>query len=259
MGIIYGNRDAPGSVDVNVQDPATDTVILPLARTKNTDTLAVEAVMHTRTITVTNGTKYTVGDHIRIFAPLSDRYMWATVRIKTVNVLTLDNLIDFNYPAGAQITINDINMAVNGSVTPVHFHLRTGFPSIPSAIDITRILIVAQCDSAIDLNKFGDLPALDNGLLFRQQNQNTGFTRNIFNVKDNAGFALLGYDWDPYEASNPSQGMDGFKFRLTFSSQGKIGVVLRVGQFGQLGMIVQDDLTDLVSLYAQVEGHVVDG
>lgn len=251
------NEDA-GALDVKVQDQFTDTVILPLVRTLNSDTLAVAGVKNTRVITVTDGTKFTVGNHIRIFAPVSNRYMWATVTVKNVNVITLDNLLDYDYPLGAQVTINSTNLAVNGSVTPVHFHLRTGAPSIPSKIDITRMIIVCQTAGSVDLNKFGDLPALTNGLLFRKENGATGEQRNILNAKSNADLAGLAYDWEPYSASNPAQGVDGFKWRLTFASQGKIGVVLRIDQFGQLGMIVQDNLSGLVSLNVMVEGHVVD-
>lgn len=245
------------SIDVNIQDQSTDTVILPLAQTLGTTTLASGAVEESYDISVVSATGITVGDHIRIFEALSDLYYYGTVLSIVSTTITLDTPLDYAYSIGSEVTINNINMAVDGSVTPVHFHLRTGTPSIPSEIDITRMIMVCQCDTAVDLNKFGDLPPLERGLLFRQEKG--GILRNIFNIKSNAGLVGLAYDWSPYTTSNPAQGVHGFGMRLTFGSPGKIGVVIRVEQDGQLGLIVQDDLTDLVSLFCVVEGHVVEG
>lgn len=242
-------------VDVNVQDQATDTVILPLAQTLGTTALAVLAVIEEYTIDVDSVAAMSVGDHIRIFDIDSDRYYAGTALSILGTVVTLDTPLDYAYPVDSEVTINNINMAVDGSVTPVHFHLRTGTPSIPSSIDITRMIMVCETSTAVDLNKFGDLPALTRGIVFRSSN---GHIRNIFNVKANKGLVGLAYDWTPFEASNPSSGINGFSWRLTFGGQEKIGVVLRVLQDGQLGIIVQDDLTGLVSLTCVVEGHVVD-
>lgn len=65
------------------------------------------------------------------------------------------------------------------------------------------------------------------------------------------------YDFTVYEASNPSQGIDGFCGRLTFGGQSKLGVVLRVGPDENLQLIVQDDLSYLVDFEIMLEGHVV--
>jgi hypothetical protein len=243
------------TTDVSIQDQTSATLILPLVQQLGASNLTVDAVMNTYDITVNSTVGMVIGQHFRIINTMGDRYYAGTILNIVGNVITLDNLIDFEYKATSEVTFGNINLAVNGSITPVHFHLRTGTPSIPAPIDITRIIMVCQCDTKVDLNKFGDLPALERGILFREESE---ATRNIFNIKTNAGLAGIGYDWTPYAASNPAQAVDGFSWRLTFGSAGKIGVVIRVDSDGQLGMIVQDDLTDLVSLFCVVEGHVVE-
>lgn len=265
VNILNANLDVAvinGVLDVSVQDPTTDTLILPLAQVLIDDiTVTVEAVREDTEINVSSIVGVNLGDHIRIFDTSggSNRYYNGTVLSLATGIIGLDSPIDFEYPVGGQVTISNINMAVDGSVTPVHFHLRTGTPSIPNSIDITRMIMVCTCDGAVDLNKFGDITdGLDKGIVFRVMNDTEGSLRNVYNVKTNADLALLAFDWSPYVASNPSQGINGFAWRLTFGSQGKIGVVIRVDQFGQLGMIVQDDLSDLISLFCIVEGHVTD-
>ena len=241
-------------IDANLQDQTTDTVILPLAQTLGTTTLAVEAVIESYDVTVTSSAGMTIGNHFRIINTEGDRYYSGTILDINANVITLDSLVDFAYLVTSEVTYSNINMAVDGSVTPIHFHLRTGSPSIPSSVDITRMIIVAECDNSVDLNKFGDLAELERGILFRISN---GHQRNIFNVKKNLGLTGIAYDWTPYDASHPTQAVNGFSCRLSFGGQSKIGVVLRVEHDGQLGMIIQDDLTDLITLSCVLEGHVV--
>ena len=255
-GIDKANVGANGGLDVNIQDQTTAALILPLAQQLGLAFLTAEAVVNAYTVDVDDVTDASVGDHFRIIDAAANRYYFGTILAIATLTLTLDTPIDFAYADGSEVTYSNINMAVDGSVTPVHFHLRTGSPSIPSSVDITRILMVCQCNSAVDLNKFGDIAGgLDRGILFRIKN---GTIQNIFNVKTNAGLAGIAYDWTPYVASNPGQGIHGFSWRLTFGGQARLGVVLRVEADGQLGMLIQDDLTDLISLFCVVEGHVVE-
>lgn len=41
----------------------------------------------------------------------------------------------------------------------------------------------------------------------------------ITTPKDNAEIAGIMYDWNPFAATNPAQGTDGFVARLTFGSE----------------------------------------
>jgi hypothetical protein len=267
MTVIYGSATGRTSVqgvatpagtalDVNVQDQHTPPLILPMAQQLGLTTIAVQTIILSYDIEVVSSVGMTIGDHIRIINAAADRYFFGTILNIVGNVVTVDTPMDYEYLVGSEVTYSNINMNVDGSITPVHFHLRTGAPSIPSAIDITRVLMVCTCATAVDLSKFGDIVGgLTRGLVFREEN---GTVHNIFNVKTNTDLVALAYDWTPFDKSKPNQGVDGFSWRLTFGGQSKVGVVLRIEQGGQLGMLVQDDLTSLTSLQVILEGHVVD-
>lgn len=245
----------PSSIDVNIQDQYTPTLILPMALELGMTTTTANTVIDEYTITVSDPTEFIIGRHFRIINSNADRYYFGTILDVVGNLITVDTPFDFIYSAGSEATSSSINMNVNGSVTPVTFVLRTGSPSIPSAVDVTRIIITCITDTSIDLGKFGDLPALTRGIVFRRVD---GVIQNIFNAKSNADIANIAYDFTVYDATNPSQGVDGFVSRLTFAGQNKIGVVLRIGQNDNLEMIIQDDLTGLLKLSVILEGHVVE-
>ena len=147
-------------------------------------------------------------------------------------------------------------MAVDGSVTPVVFGLRgTGTPSgVELTFDLTRIMMGCATDTAVDLAKFADLTRLVNGLVLRKRD---GRYKNIFNIKSNGELATMAYDWNPQSSTNPQQGQDGFTARLTFASQGKIGVTIRLPIGEDAEFIIQDDLTDIARLVVIAEGHIV--
>jgi len=264
MGVAYGidpngapkalKVDEFGAQDINIQDQTSPTLILPMVQQLGLATLSVDAVLNAYTVTVTSASGFAVGQHFRIINSAADRYYFGTILSIAANVITLDTQMDFVYVAGSEVTISNINMAVDGSVTPVIFILRTGSPSIPSSVDITQIHITCITATAVDLNKFGDLAALTRGLAFRRVN---AARSNIFNVKSNKDLAGLASCFNPYTATNPVHGVDGFTSCIGFGGQGRIGVVLRIDQFGNLEMIVQDDLTLLTSLVVMLEGHVV--
>lgn len=244
-----------GGMNVNILDKTTPPVIAPFAEELGSTTLASDAVKDSYTITVTSAAAATVGDHVRIIDVVNDRFFIGQVLVITGTVITLDRPLDFAYASGSQVIWANINMAVNGSVTPVVFKLRLGTPSVSFETDITRIMITCMCSTAVDLSAFGNIAnGLTRGLVLRKVN---AVTNNIFNVKRNADIAALAYDWTPYTATNPAQGLDGFTTRLTFAGQNKLGVALRVGPDGNLEVVVQDDLTSLVYLTVIGEGHVV--
>lgn len=256
--MIHGTSKTPiesnGGVPINIQDQYSPTLILPLVQQLGVTITTSDTALDDYIIAVTSSVGMSVGNHFRIINSLADRYYYGTILSIDANNITVDTPVDHIYLSGSEVTWGNTNLAVNGSVTPVHFHLRTGTPSIPSAIDITRMIMVCETDGVGDLGHFGDLTKLTKGLVFRTENGNR---YNIFNVKTNGELANLAYDLNTYAASNPQQGINGFAWRLTFGGQSKIGVVIRVLSDGQLGLIVQDDLTGLVSLKCIVEGHVV--
>ena len=243
--------------DVGLQDQHTDDVIVNFNKVTNNTTLASLAVVDAYTISVVSATGISAGSYVILFHPDSVRFStFYCVSIVTTTV-TLDSPIDFAYPSGTYVDVAITDLSVDGSSTPQVFGLR-GIgtpPGIELTVDITRIIMTCIAASAIDLTKFGDLTKLTRGLLLRKRD---GRYKNSFNVKDNGEVAGIQFDWTPHAALTPVQGVDGFISRLTFASQGKIGVTKRLALGEDLEIWVQDNLTGLTSLKVIAEGHIVE-
>jgi len=247
-------KEPNGGMPVNIQDQTSPAIILPLVRKIGTTTTTAATVIGLYTFQVASVSGMVIGQHVRIINPSADKFYSGTILTINGLIITVDNPINYVLASGSEVTFSTTNMNVDGSVTPVSFRLRTGIPSIPSVIDVTRIIISCTTTSAVSLNKFGNLNPLTRGILFRRHNDEIF---NIFNIKTNGELAGIAYDVTPWVASNPAQGTDGFSSRLTFADQEKMGVVLRIGSEGNLEMLVQDNLTSLTSFKVMVEGHVV--
>ena len=238
-------------VDVLVRDADAPPIILPLVSAIADTTLTNAVAVDDKTFDVDSTTGIIVGVHLRIIT-LSGFYDGEVVAL-VGSTVEVDSPLDAAFLAGSQVTISSMEMAVDGSVTPVEFVLRTGGPSIAATGDITRIMMSCRTATPVNLSLFGDLPRLRNGIILRKIN---GDIDNVFNAKSNQDLVLLAHDWQPTAAINPAQGADGFSWRLTFAGQDKLGVALRVGPDGNLIVIVQDDLSGLLSLNMLVEGHL---
>lgn len=240
---------------VCIQDQTSPVLIITMLQPLASATLAADTVYNGYTIEVDSATGMAIGQSVRIIDIVNNRFFQGSIIDLVGTTITTDMPMDFVYTAGVEVATGNLNMAVDGSVTPVVFSLRIGSTSIPATADVTRMIMVCEANTAVDLNKFGDLPELERGVVFRSTN---GTTQNIWLTKSNRGLVGIGYDWTPYAASNPSQGIDGFGWRLTFNGQEKLGVALRVQQDENLEIIIQDDLTGLVSLSVVLEGHAVE-
>ena len=245
-----------GGIPVNLQDQTTRAVISKFNKVTNSTTLASLAVKGAYTIEVTSATGISVGSYIIIFDVTSTRFMFAYAVGVSGTTITLDTPLDFAYLAGANVDVAITNLAVNGAITPQVFGLRgLGTPTgVSLTVDITRLIFSCVTTSPIDLSKFADITKLTNGLVLRKRNGNT---ENLFNVKYNREIAGIMYDFDPYLATNPAQGVDGFVGRLTFAGQNKIGVVQRLAVGEDLEIIVQDNLSAITTLEVIAEGHLV--
>lgn len=267
MGLVRGrdghiaNVNSAGALDVNIQDQTSPVLMVRAIKVNNTTTISQAAVMDAHTITVTSVTGFVDGAVVRVIS-LDDNRYYEGKQIGAIagSVVTLDSPLDFAYPSGSRAVNGTDNMAVDGSSTTQIFSLRAGDPGIPLIVDVTRMIISCTTTSAVDLSTFANFAALTNGLVLRRVD---GTYQNIFNVKTNQDIAGIVYDWEPYAATNPQQGVDGFVARLTFGGQSKIGVVLRLGPGEDLQLLVQDDLataqsTELITgLHVTFEGHVV--
>jgi len=253
-----GTKEEPFKlvVDAALQDQTTPILIVPANKVSNTTTLTTTIAKGDMTIDVDTTTGFVAGVFIVLANATENRYMTARqVGAIAGSTVTLDTPVDFEYPAGTQITNGSTNLGVNGAVTTQVFSLRASDPGLPLIVDITRMIFTCTTATAVDMSTFGDLAALTNGLVLRRVD---GTYNNIFNVKTNGEIASLMYDFQVYDATNPQQGQDGFVSRLTFAGQNKIGVTLRIGPDEDVELLIQDDLSGLTDFTVMFEGHVVD-
>ncbi len=163
---------------------------------------------------------------------------------------------DHDYTASANICLQNCDMNINGSVTPVEFFVSPMGASAGTQWDITRMLVSMTHGSAGDDGLFGNLTALTNGTYFRFED---GTNYNLFNAKENSDFAIEGYDIT-YPSRSGGGGTAGTRSRITFNGRDKRGVVIRLSADSSDKFLacVRDDLASLDSFRVKVQGQVVD-
>ena len=248
---------ADEAIDTNWQDQTTDAIIIYFNKVTNSTTLNGAVELNDRIIVVTSATGIVVGSYIILFDPISVRFSTCFVTAVAGTSITLDSPLDFAYPDGTYVDIAIVDMSVDGSSTEQIFGLRGigAPPGIDLSLDVTRIIFECTAASPIALNLFADLVALTRGLLIRSRN---GRVKNILNIKTNGEIAGIMFDWTPYLATNPQQGIDGFVARLTFAGPSKIGVAIRLPIGEDLESWIQDNLLGITRLRIYAEGHIVE-
>ena len=213
--------------------------------------LGADTVVNDYEIEMTTGHGLIAGDEILIAengdTPRS--YNGKVLSVAT-DVLTMDTPVDTVFSAVGAIVIQTTKeMTIDGETTVQKF-------DIPNSSDvefhITRIILHITGDSEMDDAKFGNLTALDRGIVFRQKFSD-GSYNNIFNVKNNGEFGELAYDLTYQDAAK--HGTYGLHCRMSFGSVAKHGTVLRIGNGEALELLVQDNLEDLDSFRIMVQGH----
>lgn len=243
------------SYDVNVQDQYSDAVIFKMNMIEANTTLAIGTSKNDTSIVLTSVASVDVGDYIIIFEPAINRVYKGYALSISGDTVSMDTPLDVDFSAGAYVDVTVTNMNVDGSIGKKVFGLRgVSEEPIGATLDITRLIFHCQTSGAVSLAKFGDLTALEHGIVLRKRD---GDYYDIFNVKSNGELASLMFDFTPYVATNPSQGQNGFLSRLTFAGQNKIGVTIRVMPGEDLEIIIQDDLSSLLLFEVIAEGHIV--
>lgn len=249
LGVIRSN-------DVSVQDQVTPVLISQLNKKTGQTTLASAVEVEDTEITVALATGINNGSLIVISTIDGRVYVGKATDISGAPTIIIDTPINFAFDIGTVVNFGETELNVDGSrAVPQIFSARGTGGAIPVTLDITRIIFTMVTDSPVDLLKFGDLAILTNGLVLRR---NDGIVSNIVNIKSNAAFANIAYDFTVYSATNPQQGVDGLVCRLTFAGQNKMGVAVRIAPDEDFELLIQDDLTGLLEFSAVIEGHVVD-
>lgn len=214
-------------------------------------TLTSATAIDDTVISVASATGFSNGDLIAVVS--GDRiYEAHIVSIATLD-FTLDTPLDFAFPSGSVVLEFTREMAVNGSITPQTFVVQSSATGTLSFM-VTRLLLQVQCTETPDFGKFGDIATgLAKGIIVRVVN---GTTRNLFNIKTNGDMAVIAYDVAFYDAAK--FGNYGIGVRLTFGSLGKHGTSFKITPGDAIEVIIQDDLSGLVSMKAIAEGYVIE-
>ena len=253
--VVVSPLESNGAIPVNIQDQTTPPFDLYFIQSQAVPTtLLVNASIDDLTINLSSTVGFVDGSYVGIFCPDENRFYFGTqIGSPIGNSITLDTPLDFNFTTGDNVLGFSRDLNVDGSNTTQIFEIQgTGGNA---EIDITRILIQMTTDTDPQFSDFGDITdGLDNGIVLRRVN---GDIRNIWNIKSNSEFANHAFDYTPYVASNPGQGVPGIAVRYSFAGQSKHGVAVRLAQGESLELWIQDDLSSLASFRIIAEGHLV--
>lgn len=250
------------SVFSKPKDRTTRSIIVKFNRVTNSTALTNAVSLGDTSIVVDSATGIAINSYLIFFSPSDKKFMVCrAVDITGAPTIVIDTPVDFAFPSGAIVDVAITNLKSIGTLgSPQVYGLRgTGSPpGIDITAIITRIIITATVNSAIDLSKFLNLARLTNGLVMRRRN---GGRENVFNIKDNLELAGILYDYTAISAVNPAQGVDGVIARLTFS---RIGTSHGLPIGDDLEVLVQDDIEtaqtgdEITELEITAEGYILE-
>jgi hypothetical protein len=240
-----------GAMDVYIQDQTTQIVTSVLSQDLETLALAEPAIINSNNITIQAGHSVAAGDVISI-SQYPNFYQGIVLNV-AVNTITLDTPLDKAFTTGATIIRGNLNLNVNGNVTPVIFHSK---PPGNQQWDITQLVVYIIDDAAMDDTTLGGLAGgVSKGIVLRKRN---AVYDNIGNAKCHGDLKALGCD--VVYATKVGGGEYSMQSICQFGGQANAGVVIRVdGTRGEeVEVIVQDDLSAITRVNVVVVGHVVE-
>ena len=175
-----------------------------------------------------------------------DQYNQVRVTSVSTDAITIEIPIDRAYPVeGTTIIRGNVNMNVNGSVTPQVFKYTNNAGVLPIDISNGKIILGGGATAGDD-GKFGTIAAISKGMYFRKSNDTT---LNLGNYKTNGDFRRSGSTID-YLAAGPAGTQS---VNINFHIENTYGQVLRLDPHGDeenttgdtFYAVVRDDLSGL--------------
>jgi len=251
----YGNPigSLNGAIDVHDADVHDQVVNEYFHRhTGVSDTIAIASSKQDTTINVTNGGIFSIGDELQLSNGLEGTTFPKITAIAT-NALTLDRPLDHAYVIGATVEVVTTNMAVLGTLaSPISFKAE---PNSDELWHVIRFLFTMTHSTAGDLGLFGNQAALTNGVVLRiykaEFDQYGTFTlfKSNSDIKDN----MYDVDFDTRSSGGGTYGTTG-RGSIKVGTGAVPKVDGAVGDFVE--MLIQDDLTGLISYRQKIQGHV---
>ena len=254
VGSTICDVESNNALAINIQDQHTRAFDLFFAKdVGNPTTLTTDAVEDEYFLSVTTGHGLVATNDFVLQDLVSQRgFTGQVVSIAGDNIVNIDRPLEFSYLATSTI-VQERTKELNVDGSSMRQVFSVGSP-LTAELDITRFMIQMITDSAIELDKFGDIAPLTRGCVMRAVN---GSSYNFQNFKTNSEISHVSYDLEIYDAANPGQGVYGLNGRLTYAGQEKHGVTIRIGGGESIEFIVQDDLSGLTQFRVIAAGHMV--
>lgn len=253
--VITSPLESNGAIPINIQDQHSRAFDVFLTQdVGSSTTLTTDVIEDAYTMSATTGHGLIQGDMFILRDSVGQRgWTGIVITVAGDNTVNVDRPISFAFPSASTV-VQEVSkdMNVNGAITPVTFKLSS---PLLDELDITRIMIQMTTTDVALWDEFGDIAS---GATFRgiQCRLVNGETADLWNAKTNGELANLMYDIQFFDATHP-QAVNGIAGRMTYAGQAKHGVTLRIGAGESLEVIVQDDLSSLLTFHIIVAGHFV--
>lgn len=245
------------ALNVDIQDRETELIDLHFYTNGTTRSFFSTVTAGSRSATIATGSGISVGDYIIVSE--GTRFYDGIVLTKAITPpeddFTFDTPFDFAFTTAAVIAPGLENLNQDGSVTPIIAFVSPQNLQDGVGFHITRIMISITDETAMDDGIFGGGAALTNGIVVRTIRD--GEFHNLFNAKTNGDLAAHAYDLT-YASKPPAGSGHGLRWRRTFGGQSKGGSVVALSSTtnDQIQIVIQDNLTGLVTFTAVAQGHV---
>lgn len=178
-----------GGIDVNIQSQTSPLFRYFLMNEQKTDiTLTSAIAMDDEIINVSVGHGFTAAVGEYMVVRNGDIFTQTKVTGVSTNAISIEMPIGDAFPITSTIIRGNINMNIDGNAVPTDFVFK--FPGATIPIDLSTIVLTMQHGANVpDDGKFGGLPALTNGVYFRQMN---GDRTNLGNYTTNQAFKDVG-------------------------------------------------------------------
>jgi len=214
-------------------------------------TVAADSLAGDYSVTVADSTGLIALDHIQIENGVIETSFPQIISV-VGNVLNLDRPLDNAFYIGDTVEKVEFNMAVDGSVTPVSFRL---IPDKDQTWHVVRFLFSMTHDSAGDLGLFGNLDPLVFPIILRGYNATTNQHRTFTSWKTNAEIKN-----DMFDVEFDTRSSGGGTFGTSGRGSIKLGAGAAPHLDGAAGdyleLLVQSDLTGLISFNLKAQGHI---
>jgi hypothetical protein len=220
-----------------------DTFTVPFTKTLGSPfKLDVDGVLDSNTFVLEAGHTVAQNDFL-VVVDEGIVYLGDVLGVAGQNI-TVDNPLNKNFSKETSVVLRTTkNLAVNGTAGPGNVEkFEVAVPGL-NVWSITRLLITMKCSGTPDDGLFGNLPRLENGLVFRTE-RNEDQRNNRANFKDNGDIRDVCYDVN-YSPRSGGQGTYGLAARYTISREGNTSLLFGKSN-DKILAIVQDDLSGLV-------------